>query len=1049
MKKHPGGRAVRKRTTRLGAGLVALSRKNHFTTETTRKHSRKCDGGGVDDDQRMKGPDQIPREVGVLKSQILSAKQETKIATWNVRTLYQSGKLDQVLREFDNYGLDMLGISEMRWTGSGKIKKEGKTIIYSGGEKYHRRGVGLILNDAAGKSLIGWKAINERIITARFKSRHTKTTVVQVYAPIEDAEEEDKNEFYDALQGVFDELPKHDLKILAGDFNAQICGNREGFESVVGPFGMATNTSDNGDRMLGFCNLNNMCISNTFFKHKRIHKYTWRSPDTKTNNEIDYICINKRWSSGMKDVRAFRGADVGSDHNLLVAKLQLRLKKIAKPMVQKPYAIAKFSDEKAVERYQQKLEEALVGNDIKTMDVEDSWTHLEKCLRNSADETIGRRRGKKSEQWISEGSWKLIDERKAYKAKRERQNDESERAKADAEYRAVDKAVKKSCRADKKMWMEKKAEEAEEAAANKDSRALFRIVRDISGKSSGGNVPVKDKNGKTLLSEQEQSERWVEHFRETLNQPEPDTLVNFDVEEAVEELDVKTGAITVEEVETAVKKIKRNKAAGEDQICGELLKYGGECLNEKLCELLNKCWEEEAVPETWRNGIIVKLPKKGNLADCNNWRGVTLLSVPGKVFCIVLLNRLKQRLDEILREEQAGFRAGRSTMDQILVLRTIIEQCVEMQKTVVINFIDFRKAFDSVHRDSLWRILGLYGVPRKFIAVFKNMYMNSNCKVRMESGNSAPFDIVTGVRQGCILSPLLFIVAIDYIMKKTTEVGMHGLKWVGDVKIADLDFADDIALLDEDEVGNQDMTNKLVKNAKMVGLRLNVPKTKCMAVGMEADASINIEVDGEKVEKVCDFVYLGSCLEDSGAVEKDVRTRIGKAGATFQKMKNVWRASKLTLKIKLRMYNAIILPTVLYGSETWKLNKQLGAKLDSFHRRCLRSILKITWRDKVTNEVVMKRTGASELKDIIKKRRLHLLGHVLRMGEQRYPKHVMTWTPEGGKRKRGRPKLTWKRMVEQDLKAAGLTLESATQEALNREEWRELVAQCVKKHGRT
>ena len=123
--------------------------------------------------------DEIRQEVQPQIS-MLSARttSTTKIATWNVRTLYQTGKLAQVIKEFKNYNLDILGVTEMRWAGSGKIKKKDTTILYYGPEELHQKGIGIILNEEAEKALIGWKPVNDCIITARFQSRHTETTVV-------------------------------------------------------------------------------------------------------------------------------------------------------------------------------------------------------------------------------------------------------------------------------------------------------------------------------------------------------------------------------------------------------------------------------------------------------------------------------------------------------------------------------------------------------------------------------------------------------------------------------------------------------------------------------------------------------------------------------------------------------------------------------------------------------------------------------------------------------------------------------------------------------
>ncbi|CAH1266795.1 Hypp3576 [Branchiostoma lanceolatum] len=623
----------------------------------------------------MTDPDESRKEVRAPRCRILSAKSETKIGTWNVRTLYQTGKMAQLLREFEENQLNILGISEMRWTGSGKLYNEGKTVLYSGHEEQHRRGVGFVLDKEASRALIGWKPVNERIITARFESRHGKTTILQVYAPTEDAEESVKDQFYELLQDTFDGIPNHDVKILMGDFNAQIDSNRQGFESVIGPFGTAQRTTDNGERLLFFCNLNSLSISNTFFQHKLIHKKTWRSPDGSTNNEIDYICISQRWKSALLDVRVYRGADVGSDHHLLGAKLRLRLKKLAVKKKQKPFATDKLKDPTISEKYRLNLQNRFQLLQEMGPDLDDQWSFFKETLTKSAEETVGRRRGSRKEQWIKEHTWELIDKRKEMKRERDRAKSEEEKEETKHQYRDLDRQVKKSCRTDKRQWLEKKSSEAEEAAKKNDSRTLYRIVRELTGTGNSPSVPVKDKNGKTLLTTEEQDLRWREHFQETLNQPNPDTLFDF-AAEPVETLEVCEEPIRREETEEAIKALKNNKAAGLDEISAEMLKHGGETTEEMLTQLMNRCWQDEQVPRDWRDGVIVKLPKKGDLSDCNNWRGITLLSIPGKVFCAVLLKRLKKAVDCKLREEQAGFRSNRSCTEQIFTLRNIIDQCL-------------------------------------------------------------------------------------------------------------------------------------------------------------------------------------------------------------------------------------------------------------------------------------------------------------------------------------------------------------------------------------
>ena len=146
-------------------------------------------------------------------------------------------------------------------------------------------------------------------------------------------------------------------------------------------------------------------------------------------------------------------------------------------------------------------------------------------------------------------------------------------------------------------------------------------------------------------------------------------------------------------------------------------------------DLFQKIWTQDAIPEDWRKGLIFKLPKKGNTTNCDNWRGRTLLSIPSIIFCRILLKRIDTAIDEKLRQEQAGFRKGRGCIDQIFALRNIIEQCLEWNVPLHINFIDFKKAFDSVHRESLWKILRAYGIPLKIVNLIGKFYEHFECSI--------------------------------------------------------------------------------------------------------------------------------------------------------------------------------------------------------------------------------------------------------------------------------------------------------------------------------
>ena len=196
-----------------------------------------------------------------------------------------------------------------------------------------------------------------------------------------------------------------------------------------------------------------------------------------------------------------------------------------------------------------------------------------------------------------------------------------------------------------------------------------------------------------------------------------------------------------------------------------------------LTEIFRDIWENEKIPEIWKTGLIVKLPKKGDLGDCGNWRGITLLSLTNKVFSKIIHMRLAQALDTHIRQQQAGFRPGRSCSDHIFTLRQILEQSKEWNAPLYVNFIDMEKAFDSIHRDSLWKILRHYGIPQKLVKIVRILYNDFKSQVICNTELTAPFNVTTGVKQGCILSPFLFLLSIDWIMKQVTSEGRKGIRW--------------------------------------------------------------------------------------------------------------------------------------------------------------------------------------------------------------------------------------------------------------------------------
>ncbi|KAI0239329.1 hypothetical protein LSAT2_009940 [Lamellibrachia satsuma] len=203
---------------------------------------------------------------------------------------------------------------------------------------------------------------------------------------------------------------------------------------------------------------------------------------------------------------------------------------------------------------------------------------------------------------------------------------------------------------------------------------------------------------------------------------------------------------------------------------------------------------------------------------------------------------------------------------------------------------------------------------------------------------SEGFQIGTGVRQGCLLSPLLFLIAVDWTMKRSTEHHRTGIQWNLFSQLEDLDFADDLALLSETHKHMQQKNRKA--SSSQLGLKINVGKTKVMKVNSRSSEPISLE--SGTVEEVQDFIYLRSNISTNGGADKDVELRINKARHAFRTLRPVWLSSQLSINTKIRIFNTNVKPVLLYGCETWEITQFLNNKLQVFINSRLRYILKVT-----------------------------------------------------------------------------------------------------------
>ncbi|XP_025108813.1 uncharacterized protein LOC112572996 [Pomacea canaliculata] len=407
--------------------------------------------------------------------------------------MYETGKLAQVTAEMRRYNLHILGVSESRWTGSGRVKTQtGETVLYSGREdNQHHEGVAIILRKGTDKCLIEWKPINSRLITARVRGRHGNMTLIQCYAPTNDGDDEAKDTFYDQLQAEVSAAPHHDLLIVMGDMNAKVGNDNTHVQRTMGRHGCGC-MNENGERLVELCTMYNLVIGGTLFPHPNIKM--------------------KLRSTGRKSA-AHRRFDV---ERLQDPKLKIAFTLQVKNRFQ---ALADMTD--------------ICEADAES--INQRWDLVRTVYQKSSETSLGLR-GTKKKEWITPETWKAIEERRDLKKKVASTRSERLQETFKLEYREMNRKVKHSVRSDKRAYLNNLASEAEEAARKGEQGKLYKITKTISGKfHSTNNAPVKDKGGKLLTTEIEQEARWAEHFREILNRPPPSK--EADIQEAIEDID--------------------------------------------------------------------------------------------------------------------------------------------------------------------------------------------------------------------------------------------------------------------------------------------------------------------------------------------------------------------------------------------------------------------------------------------------------------------------------------------------------------------------------
>ena len=329
--------------------------------------------------------------------------QSTSIRTWNACTLYTCGRIQELTHKLKCYRWDIIGLSEVRWTGSGETSTEdGHKIWFSGEEKKHQHGVAFIVRKEITGSVISCMPILSRLISICVSAKPHNMTIIQVYAPTTDHDDEEVKKFYELLESTIMEVPKKDILIVQGDWNAKVGPDAyENWAGTVGRFGIGE-TNDRGLRLLEFARSHCLTLANTLHPHKLSQTATWHSNNGQVHNQIDFILAPQCFKSSINKVkmRTFPGADISSDHDLMMTTFKLKLK--AKHCPKNPcicFDLEKLKDPEVTKVFQAQVGGKFAALNLIDSDEETLAGDIKEVLLTTAEEVLGKR-WKKIQPWI-------------------------------------------------------------------------------------------------------------------------------------------------------------------------------------------------------------------------------------------------------------------------------------------------------------------------------------------------------------------------------------------------------------------------------------------------------------------------------------------------------------------------------------------------------------------------------------------------------------------------------------------------------------------------
>ena len=893
------------------------------------------------------------------------------------------GRLDSIESLLTAVNIHIALISETKLTKNQKINIKGYKWIGKSRKHKEGGGVGILLSNEIAKHAKEDNSSDEEenleALWITLECRPRNISIAVFYGPQENEKHEKVKEIYEKFENQIKQKSKNNEIIIGGDFNAKLAFDIDNTQQKE---------SRNGKILQELTDRNNL-EPITLNAEKGIWtRHEWNNKEKKST--VDYILTSRTIAKNVShtivdEEGSFRVKgknDKGSDHNTLLTNI-----KVNNPRTKTSTEKWNVNNKPGWKEFNTRMKKVNQIQPFNKMD----YTEVEQKILEMMRGTVGKMkirthktRTPKNKE-ITENKKKRKETRKIFE-KACREGNSKEKKEALEEYIAAQQTTRTA----REEYEAKEAEKRINYLIEKTTIEPNTIWQARKRAKNSNEYDTITEDG-TQLTNPDQTKAYIAHYFENLYQARLGTKEYEDttkhIKETMENLKqqyhsqkTEDKPISEKELKDTIKRLKWRKSLGPDEIPNELFIEADSETRRTLLHIINKVHKSENIPISWLEGEIKRLYKgKGTKGKCSNERGITLASNVGKVYERILNERTKKEVQ--ITKAQGGGIAGNATVDHLIVLNEAIRQIRQKGKTAYVIFLDVQKAYDKAWLDAILYVMHKNGISAKNLEMMRKTNSDLRARIRTKYGLTRKIKIKDSIRQGGVLSVIEYATLMDEITKELQEK-KQGLTMKNGTTLHDLLWMDDVALIHEDPKMLQLMMDTTNHVAMKYHVEFGAPKCKVVRCG--PGRKPKIELNGQVLEKVKAYKYLGVMINNKDYLEDQISNLKGKITACTQEILAETGNKEFNGKRMRAIWELIettIIPIITYGSESWEPTKGEMEQIETIFNKALKTILHLP--QQTPTAILLAETGFHSIELYINRRKIMHASRILKMEKDR------------------------------------------------------------------